>query len=162
VVERHADRAVCEFIGESRPSGLAGRILSPSGGTVTHFDRFYLPSVTEVEYRIGEENHIVLNGACTPADDWDTRLYAVVSLRTRLPRWLVGAVVKPLALYIFNQDAVVLKRQSDTLHRFGEASYASTEIDLLGPHILRLMTRAARGERGGEADVYRREVTLMV
>ena len=163
VVERRHDRVACEFIGEARPTGMAARILSPSGGTVTHFDRFYLPSITEVEYRIGDENHILLNGACTPVDDWDTRLYAVVSARTRLPRWLVRMIVQPLALHIFGQDAVVLARQADALHAFGEASYASTEIDLLGPHILRLMTRAARGEPGDpDAAPYVRETTLLV
>jgi phenylpropionate dioxygenase-like ring-hydroxylating dioxygenase large terminal subunit len=163
VIQRHQDRVECEFIGESRPTGLAGRILSPSGGMVTHFDRFFLPSITEVEYRIGDENHIVLNGACTPVDDWDTRLYAVVCIRTRLPRWLVRLAVQPLAMHIFGQDAVVLKQQADALHSFGEASYASTDIDLLGPHILRLMTRAARGEPvDPNAPPYVRETTLLV
>jgi phenylpropionate dioxygenase-like ring-hydroxylating dioxygenase large terminal subunit len=163
VVERHADRVVCEYVGEARPSGVVGRILSPSGGVVTHHDRFYLPGITEVEYRIGEENHILLNGVCTPVSDWDTRVYAVVSLRTRLPRWLARAVVTPIALHIFQQDAVVLAKQTAALHRFGGASWVSTEIDLLGPHILRLMTRAARGEPGDPtAPPYVREATMWV
>ena len=44
-------------MGEPRPPGIVGRILSPSGGLVTHFDRFILPSIAQVEYRIGTENH---------------------------------------------------------------------------------------------------------
>jgi phenylpropionate dioxygenase-like ring-hydroxylating dioxygenase large terminal subunit len=162
-LKRYHDSVQCEYIGEARPEGVVARLLSPSGGMVTHFDRFFLPSITEVEYRIGDENHIVLNGACTPVSDWDTRLYAVVSVKTRLPRWLVRALVKPLALRIFGQDAEILDLQTKTLHAFGEGSYASTELDLLGPHILRLMHRAARGEVGDpSAPPYERATTMLI
>ena len=37
-----SDRVEAEYLGEPRPEGLAARILSPSGGTVVHFDRFFL------------------------------------------------------------------------------------------------------------------------
>ena len=40
-----------------------GRILSPSGGIVTHFDRFLLPCIAQVEYQLGEENHILISTA---------------------------------------------------------------------------------------------------
>ena len=74
---RRIPQGVVRFVGEPRPDGLAGQILSPSGGTVTHFDRFYLPSIVEVEYRIGEENHIILNGAITPHGDHDVTPTAI-------------------------------------------------------------------------------------
>lgn len=146
VVKRWHDRVECEYVGEARPEGLVGRILSPSGGIVTHFDRFYLPSVLEVEYRIGDENHILINGACTPVSDYDTRLYACVSARTRLPGWLLKPIVLPLALRIFGQDAVVLAQQTATLRRFGKPHFVSTDLDLLGPHVLRLLKRATRSD----------------
>jgi phenylpropionate dioxygenase-like ring-hydroxylating dioxygenase large terminal subunit len=162
VIERGPTSVQCEFIGESAPTGIAARILAPRGGVVTHFDRFYLPSITEVEYRLGEDTHVMLNGACTPVDDWDTRLYAVVCVKSPLPKWLVRLAVQPIALKIFGQDAVILKAQTEALHSFGESSYASTDIDLLGPQILRLMTRASRGAEPEAAGVYRKEVTLLV
>ena len=40
------------------PEGLVARILSPSGGVVTHFDRFILPCITEVEYAIGRSRPV--------------------------------------------------------------------------------------------------------
>lgn len=163
VVKRWHDHAECEYIGEPRPEGLIGRMLSPSGGLVTHFDRFFLPSIVEVEYRIGDENHILVNAACTPVDDYDTILYAVVALRTRLPiRW-VRPLIEPFALKIFAQDAVMLQQQTDSIHRFGGQAYASTEVDLLGPHILKLMLRAERGELGDpKAEPWTREVRMLV
>jgi phenylpropionate dioxygenase-like ring-hydroxylating dioxygenase large terminal subunit len=161
VVSRTADRVECEYIGEARPEGLVGRILSPSGGIVVHFDRFYLPSVVEVEYQLGDENHVVVDAALTPEDDFSTRLYAVVAARTRLPGWLLKPVVMPFALRIFSQDAHILARQTDTMWEMGEQRFVSTEIDLLGPHILKLLLRAAAGEEMPETEV-RREVTLLV
>jgi phenylpropionate dioxygenase-like ring-hydroxylating dioxygenase large terminal subunit len=147
-VKRWHDRVQCEYIGEPRPPGLVATLLSPSGGIVTHFDRFFLPSIVEVEYRIGTENHIVVNGACTPIDDNHTRLYSVTAVRSRIPGWLVRPFVQPLALQIFHQDRVILELQTETTAAFGETIYRSTEIDLLGPHILRLMQRASKGDLG--------------
>ncbi|MCB9744510.1 MAG: aromatic ring-hydroxylating dioxygenase subunit alpha [Alphaproteobacteria bacterium] len=163
VLTRSADRAVCEYIGEPRPEGLVARILSPSGGVVTHFDRFILPCITEVEYAIGEENHVVNAAALTPVDEHHTQLYSVFAIRSRLPVGLIKPFVAPMALKIFDQDAVVLELQTETLRRFGELRYVSTEIDLLGPHILKLLTRAASGaapdpDRGD----YRTEIEMDV
>lgn len=161
VVKRSWDRVEAEYIGEPRPTGLAARILSPGGGIVTHFDRFYLPSVLEVEYRIGEENHILLNGACTPVDEDETVLYAVVSVASRIPGFLLRPVVQPLALHIFSQDVTVLKLQSEARQKHGD-QYVSTEIDLLGPHIGALLKRAASGKLDPEAREVEREVTMLV
>lgn len=162
-VHRWHDRCQAEFIGEARPTGIAGRLLSPSGGTVTHFDRFFLPSIIEVEYRIGSENHIVLNGAVTPISDFDSRLFAVVSLRTRFPGWLVKLVVQPIALRIFGQDVTMLRRQVESVGQAGEERYLSTEIDILGPHIQALMRRAAKGRLGEPArEPAERSLTIML
>ncbi|MCB9678909.1 MAG: aromatic ring-hydroxylating dioxygenase subunit alpha [Alphaproteobacteria bacterium] len=160
VIERFTDHVVAEYIGEPRPEGLAARLLSPSGGIVTHFDRFYLPSVLEVEYSIGDENHIVLNGACTPVTPEITRLFAVVSVKSRIPGFLIRPIVQPVALYIFGQDVKVLKLQTELKGQMGDR-YVSTEVDLLGPHISRLLKRAEDGELD-QLEPYRREVTMLV
>lgn len=146
VVRREGGRVEAEYLGEPRPPGLVARLLSPSGGLVTHFDRFVLPSVAEVEYRIGDENHILVATAMTPVSDFVTRLYAVVSFRLRVPHFLVKFAMKPLALRIFQQDAVMLRAQTDLVKRFGGEQFASTEIDVLGRHIWRLLRALERGE----------------
>lgn len=149
VVRRAGDRVEAEFIGEPRPVGLIGRLLAPQGGTVTHFDRFILPSIAQVEYRLGE-NHVVVTSALTPVSDFVTQLHAVVTFRIRLPKILLRIVLTPLGKYIAKQDARILKEQSETVKRFGGEQYASTDVDLLGPHILRILRQAERGETGEE------------
>jgi phenylpropionate dioxygenase-like ring-hydroxylating dioxygenase large terminal subunit len=159
-VRRDGERVVAEYVGEPRPSGWVGRILSPSGGTVTHFDRFLLPSIAQVEYRIGDENHILVDAVMSPISDFKTRIYAVVSFRVRPPHWLVAPFLRPLALRIFAQDARILRQQTETISTFGGEQFASTEIDVLGRHIWRLLKARERGEVGGEAESA--EITLEV
>ena len=77
-----------------------------------------------------------------------------------IPGWLLKPVVQPLALHVFAQDAKILALQTENAERFGASAYVSTEVDLLGPHILRLLQRAAAGDTGGEP--YQTEVEMDV
>ena len=58
VVRRHGRRVEAEYLGEPRPQGLVGWLLAPGGGVVQHFDRFLLPSIAQVEYRLGTKSHL--------------------------------------------------------------------------------------------------------
>jgi phenylpropionate dioxygenase-like ring-hydroxylating dioxygenase large terminal subunit len=163
VVRRSRDRVEAEYVGEPRPPGIVARILSPSGGIVTHFDRFILPSIAQVEYALGRENHFIVTSAMTPVSDYVTRIFAIVSFRVRLfPGWLVKPFLKPLALRIFRQDAAILKAQTENVRRFGGEQFVSTEIDVLGRHIWRLMKSAERGEKGSDEEAPSEEVPLLV
>lgn len=145
-VVRQSRRGVeAEYVGEPRPPGIAGRLLSPSGGIVQHWDRFVLPSIAQVEYRLGSENHLLVTSLCTPVSDFETRMFAVVSFRLRVPGALVRPLLTPVAMRIFRQDASVLKLQSETIRRFGGEQFMSTEIDVLGPAIWRLLKQAEAG-----------------
>jgi phenylpropionate dioxygenase-like ring-hydroxylating dioxygenase large terminal subunit len=160
VVRPGPDRVEAEYLGEPRPPGLAGRVLAPEGGVLTHFDRFFLPSVAQVEYRLGR-HHLVVTSAFTPVDDFDTRLHAAVTFRGSLPPGLVKAVVTPVANRIFAQDRMILKAQADTIRRFGGEQFVSTELDVLGTHIWQLLRRAERGETDS-TDAAERRVRMKV
>ena len=145
-VRRWADRVEAQYIGEQRPGGLIGWILAPKGGELEHYDRFIMPSITQVEYRLGTGSHMLVSGALTPIDEHRTRLFAVVSFKLPFPGWLVASLVKPIARMIFAQDARILDAQRQVIRSFGGEDFVSTELDALGPQIHRLMRRAARGE----------------
>lgn len=154
-LQRSADRVEVQYDGEPRPSGVAGRVLSPGGGTVEHWDRFILPSVAQVEYRLGRDVHFLVTSLCTPVSDFRTRMFAVVEFRTRFPARAVRRLLEPFALRIFGQDAKILRAQAENIRRFGGEQYMSTELDFLGPHIWRLLKQAEQGEPGGEVVVER-------
>jgi phenylpropionate dioxygenase-like ring-hydroxylating dioxygenase large terminal subunit len=151
VVRRFADRVEAEYIGEPRPQGLVGKVLSPQGGVVEHFDRFILPSIVEVEYRLGE-SHLLVSAAMTPEEEFLTHLYAVISFKLPIPGFVITPFLRPVAMRIFKQDAVVLERQADNIRAFGGESFVSTEVDVLGPHILRLLRAAERGKIEGSSE----------
>lgn len=151
VVRRASDRVEAEYIGESRPPGIVARLLAPRGGDVLHFDRFILPSVAQVEYRLGESG-LCISAALAPLADYRTRLAVTFSYRLPVPGALVRPILRHFALRIFRQDARMLARQTETIRRFNEESYKFTEIDVLGAEIFDLMRGA---ESGGRPDVTR-------
>ncbi|MCI0570135.1 MAG: aromatic ring-hydroxylating dioxygenase subunit alpha, partial [Myxococcaceae bacterium] len=163
VVRSRMDSVEAEYLGEPAPRGLLGRLLAPGGGVVTHFDRFLMPSIAQVEYRLGERAHLVSTSVLTPVGDFDTRVHAVVTYRLPAPGWLVRPFVTPVAEHVFRQDARVLALQTQALQAFGGEQFASTELDVIGPAALRLLRRAAQGaptpgDEAGEAE--ERRITL--
>lgn len=159
VVRRFGDRVEAEYQGEPVPTGVLGRMLAPQGGTVGHFDRFVMPSVAQVEYRLGDKNHLVITSALTPVKDFETRLHAVATFRTVVPAAALKAVLTPIGKKVLEQDARMLAAQTAAVKRFGGEQYVNTDVDLLGPHILRLLKRAERGDPPLE-DVEEHQVRL--
>ncbi len=144
---RSARSVEARYVGEPRPSGWIGQLLAPGGGEIEHVDRFHLPCVTEVEYRLGAENHLVVTSLLTPISDWVTHMYAITAFKLRVPH----AAVKPIALRlgrrVVEQDIEMLRAQVESVRRFDGERYVSTDVDVLGPHIWHLLKLAERGEQ---------------
>ena len=153
-ITRSHDRVQAEYIGEARPTGVMGKLLAPSGGVVTHYDRFIMPCITQVEYKLGEDSHIVATAALSPLTDYKTRLFGVAAFRIpmKVPGRLLGRLLKPLALYVLHQDAVMLKEMTRTVKAFGDEKQVSTELDVIGPQILKLLKDAQAGKRARPSD----------
>ena len=160
VVRRGLDRVEAEYLGEPRPPGLAARILAPGGGVVRHWDRFLLPSIAQVEYRLGEGSHLVITSALTPIAPFETRLFAAVTFRTPIPGFLVKAALTPVAERIFRQDSAILARQTETIRKFEGEQYANTDIDVLGQQIWRLLKQAADGSEPESPREYRSKMRV--
>lgn len=146
VLRRNHESVEVEYIGEPRPEGLVGRLLSPSGGTVEHWDRFFLPSIAQVEYRLGRETHVRVTAFGSPVSDFETRLFAVVQFKTLIPGKILRPLLEPVALAIFGQDKRMLEHQRENIELFGGEQFMSTELDLMGPAMWRLLKQAESGE----------------
>jgi hypothetical protein len=147
VVVRTVDGGVeAQFIGEERPEGLVGRLLAPQGGEVFHWDRFLLPCIAQVEYRLSERSHIIVTAALTPRTPTRTEIFATVAVKVPIPNAILRNVFKPVAMRILRQDVEILRRQTDQVERFGGEEFASTEIDVLGLRIKKLLREAASGK----------------
>ena len=110
-----------------------------------HWDRFFLPGIAQVEYKTGSERHLVTTLPHPPVSDCETRAWLVSC-------WKVpggGGEARPtLEAYldgILAQDVDILREQTQGIRRFGGEAYMSTELDLMGPEIWRMLRQAERG-----------------
>jgi hypothetical protein len=161
VVVRALDGGVeAQFIGEERPKGLVGRLLAPQGGEVFHWDRFLLPCIAQVEYRLSDRSHIITTAALTPRTPAVTDLFATVAVKVPIPNAILRTVFKPVAMQILRQDIEILRRQTEQVERFGAEEFASTEIDVLGLRIKKLLREAASGR--GSTALDERRIKMLV
>ncbi len=132
-----------QYLGERRRPGES----KPREGRppVEHWDRFFLPSVAQVEYRDGERSHLMATILHTPVHALLTRAYFVQCIRLPLPKLLVRSFVARKVDRVLAQDRAALRTQTGSLRRFGGERYASTELDLMGPEIWRMLKQAERG-----------------
>ena len=145
-ISRSSDRVQAEFVGEKTPSGLLARFLGTKGGVLQHHDRFIAPCLAQVEYRLADKTHVLAHVALCPTSSKTTTMFATVAIRVdRLPA-PIARLAKPLAMKIIHQDARILDAQTRNIHRFGEESFASTELDVLGPAIRALLSSLAQGK----------------
>ena len=145
VVRPCRDGVEAEFIGEERPRGWLGRLLAPGGGEVFHCDRFLLPSIAQVEYRLGERSHIIATAALTPQTRTRTKLFATVAAKLPIPNLVLHTLLRAVAMRILKQDTEIVRRQTEQVAHFGGAEFTSTEIDFLGLRIEKLLRDAAAG-----------------
>jgi phenylpropionate dioxygenase-like ring-hydroxylating dioxygenase large terminal subunit len=139
-----------QYLGE--PVGL-GRIRGDQGSELTfdHWDRFLLPSTAQIEYRVEGWLRIVNTILHLPLGPTRTRAWFVVRYWTRFPARVVQPIVALRGRQILRQDAKVLAAQTTTIGRFGGERYSSTDLDLLGPAIWRMLRQAEKGTVKGTA-----------
>jgi phenylpropionate dioxygenase-like ring-hydroxylating dioxygenase large terminal subunit len=160
LITRDAHRVEAQYVGEPLPSGLAARILGVgASGQVEHYDRFIMPSISQVEYRLGN-SHLLATSALTPVSDFKTRVSTVIAYKLPIPHLLLRAVFEPVARRILNQDAWILARQTEAVRRFEGEEYMSTKVDVLGPEIWRMLDAADRGH--GAPEPLERSIQLLV
>lgn len=128
-----------------------GRLRPPAhmGLTFDHWDRFFLPSIAQVEYQVKGWLQIVNTILHLPMAPFRTRAWFVVRFWTRAPGLLTRPVIAVRGRQILSQDSRVLAEQSHNIRRFGRERFTSTDLDLIGNAVWRLLREAERGE--GEA-----------
>jgi phenylpropionate dioxygenase-like ring-hydroxylating dioxygenase large terminal subunit len=150
------DGVVVQYFGE--PFGI-GFIRPRSDTELVHFDRFVLPCIAQVEYRAGPWLQLVNTVLHLPLTETSTRLWFVLRANSqRLPRRLVEAVIRVQGPHVAKQDVRVLERQMTNVRRFGGERYASTDLDLFGSAVWRLLRAAEKNSPPPE--LAPREVTF--
>jgi phenylpropionate dioxygenase-like ring-hydroxylating dioxygenase large terminal subunit len=151
-VRRPVDDGVeVRYLGE--PVGMGPiRLREDAGRTFDHWDRFFLPSIAQIEYAVDGWFRIVNTIVHLPMSPFRTRAWFVVRFQSRLPAAVVRPVVLQRGKQILRQDARALARQTERIRSLGGERYASTELDLLGNAIWHLLRHAERAERPDSGD----------
>ena len=151
-VRRPIDDGVeVRYLGE--PVGLGPiRLPEDSGRAFDHWDRFFLPSIAQIEYAVDGWFRIVNSIVHLPTSRFRTRAWFVVRFESRLPGPLVRTAVRLQGKRILRQDADALARQTERTRSLGGERYTSTELDLLGTAIWRLLRHAERAEQPDSGD----------
>jgi phenylpropionate dioxygenase-like ring-hydroxylating dioxygenase large terminal subunit len=140
-----------QYLGE--PVGMGPiRLGEGTGRTFDHWDRFFLPSIAQIEYVVAGWFRIVNTIVHLPLSPFRTRAWFVVRFQSRLPAWVVRPAVLQRGRQILRQDARALARQTERTRSLGGEHYASTELDLLGNAIWHLLRHAERAERADTGD----------
>jgi phenylpropionate dioxygenase-like ring-hydroxylating dioxygenase large terminal subunit len=137
-VRRQPDGAEAEYPAAARPSGLIARLFG--GGLDRSVGAFRLPCTATLDYWAGAKLKLRLMLHFTPVDAGRVRLFGVgvAQAPAALGRLAEPALVALLRLAL-RQDAAILAAQAANVARFGGPRYTYTELDVLGPHIQRLL-----------------------
>lgn len=138
------DGVEVRFVGEPAAFGP----LRLPNATFDHWDRFLMPSVAQIEYRIGDVVRIMNNILHLPLSAERTRAWFVLRFKSPLPASALGPIVRMRGKKILEQDVTMLEAQTANTARFGGERYTSTDLDLLGNAIWRLLRQAERAEQG--------------
>ena len=134
------------YTGESRPDTWLARVLAPGGGALEHEDRFILPSIVRVEYRLGSEARLLSTAFFTPLDATHTRLHVQIAYRLgRLSGAWLAPLLERVSTRVLREDAAIVAEQTRNLARFGGAAFASTELDLFSGQIEEILQLAEQG-----------------
>ena len=112
-----------------------------------HWDRFFLPCVAQIEYRVEPHVRIVNTILHLPLSPFRTRAWFVVRFASPLPAKAMAPIVLARGRGILKQDADFLALQTENTRRFGGERYTSTDLDLIGNGIWRLLRQEERSER---------------
>lgn len=141
-----------QYLGE--PIGFGPLTLSATqtDKTFDHWDRFFLPSIAQIEYGVDGWLRIFNTILHLPMSPFRTRAWFVLDYSSPLPAAIAGAIIRARGKKVLRQDADILAAQARTSQRFGGERYTSTDLDLLGRGIWRLLRQAERAESTGADD----------
>jgi phenylpropionate dioxygenase-like ring-hydroxylating dioxygenase large terminal subunit len=137
-VRRDHEKAEAVYEEDGVADGWIPRLLE--GRRTASIGRFYPPSTAQLEYRGPHGPRFVMTAFFTPAAAPTVRIHAIVATpRGLIPAALKRVVLRRLLAPVVRQDHAILRLQHENIARFGGPAFTSTPVDVLRPHILRLM-----------------------
>jgi len=159
-VVRTSHQVEAQYINEETLSGLIVKLLAPGSQRIDAFGRFLIPGIAQLEYRTDREYKLFISACITPISENKIKVFSVMSFRWGLPNILGEWLARPLFYWAIKQDKKIMIDQAKTIADFEKESFVSTELDLLGPHIIWLLNRHAKNKPPPADHKLEKKITL--
>ncbi|HEX6288695.1 MAG TPA: Rieske 2Fe-2S domain-containing protein [Herpetosiphonaceae bacterium] len=158
IIRRTPEQVEAEYHDEGRQSGLLSRLFG--AGVDVAFGRFIMPAIAQLEYRAGPHTRLLVNLCFTPESSSTLRVFVLATAQVPRALRLIAPTLGGLLLRtVVKQDRAILRLQAENLRRFGGPRYTSTELDVMGPHILRMLRGIQQREQDEPAE---RRVEMLI
>ncbi len=138
IVRRKGIAVEAQYPDEGQQSGLISQLFG--AGIDNVYGRFVLPSTAQLEYKSRDTVRMLITLCFTPVTGDTLQVFAVVvGQAPRFVGWLAAPLIRLLFWQAFQQDRQIVALQTANIQRFGGEQFSYTDLDLLRPHILRLL-----------------------
>lgn len=129
-VQRENGAVLVEYSNETNNLGWYSRFLNRQGVQIKHCDRFYMPNITCVEYKMGDQRHLFITSQSIPETENSTLVYTDVTYNYGLWNKLARPFVRSTAQHIIHQDVKILGIQGEAIAKYG-SYFAHTPADTI-------------------------------
>lgn len=124
-------------------SGIISKLFEPSRSH--SIGRYSYPMTAEIEYHTVKDLHFAITVFLSPISKNSFQAFSLLTYKKNyvpglLKKWLFMPFIKTA----LRQDKRILALQQQNLSHFEETNFRSTEIDVLGVHIERILNRQSR------------------
>lgn len=118
-VQRENGAVLVEYGNETSNLGWYSRFLNRQGAQIKHCDRFYMPNITCVEYKMGDKRHLFITSQSIPETENSTLVYTDVTYNYGIWNKLARPFVRSTAQHIIHQDVKILGIQGEAIAKYG-------------------------------------------
>lgn len=145
--------AEVRYEGEQKQSGFISSFFEKS--RQSSIGRFQFPLVAELEYYGDGELTAAFTFFMCPNTEAKHQVFAFISYRYHwFSDWLKVLFLLPFVKFALKQDLAILEKQDKNLACFEKTTFKSTELDILRPHIARILNNTS--------SPYQKTITLQV
>jgi phenylpropionate dioxygenase-like ring-hydroxylating dioxygenase large terminal subunit len=141
--------------------GFAEWLLNPDKLPMVHFDRFYMPNITRVDYSYGTERHFIISSQITPISKYKSMVYTAIAFRFGIWTTMLNPFFRWYTRNVINQDVDIMDIQSRGLKRYGP-KFMSTEADVVHNYIESLRNFAEDGEQGNPPTEEEQQISFWI
>lgn len=143
-IERRNGSVWVEYHNETDNLGWFSRFLNPNATPIQHLDRFHMPNVTCVEYKM-QRGQLFITSQSIPETEFSTLVYTDVTYNYGIWNKIARPFVRWTAQRIIGQDIRILDIQAETIAKYG-TQFSHTPADTIHVFVESIRDAIAQGK----------------